>query len=432
VKKSVRPTSVAIAIAASLVLCGLSLYMHRQMVERITLISANDNERILNALIAGLREHDDFGSVIEAGGTLSERVMGVAVYMGDGSSLYSWGTAPSSFDFSTSMPVPETGDRFVFPKKKTGVLTFFVRASRMSPPLPPGKPHPDESRIRSPDSKPSFFFDVFVKGEWLYVDILHSDYWRSRRVIDSVFPLLAAFLVFLSFFIRHLVLRNILYREDIEMQKNLVVLGTAASTLAHEIKNPLLAIRLQTSIIRKTYPQQSREELDNIDAEIARLTSLAYRINDFIREPAGTLSPVALGMFAQIVALSVCGNSAQVRDDSKCALVMVDPERLRSVIENLMRNALESASDQKVPEIRVAARSGWVILEVLDRGSGLSPEAEKNLFEPFFTTKSRGTGIGLAVSKRFIQAAGGKIELEKREGGGTIARILLPVYPGGI
>ncbi|MBN2873902.1 MAG: sensor histidine kinase, partial [Spirochaetales bacterium] len=101
------------------------------------------------------------------------------------------------------------------------------------------------------------------------------------------------------------------------------------------------------------------------------------------------------------------------------------PERLRSVLENLVRNALESGDSTDVG-IQLSADESFVRIDVLDRGAGLAPEAALRAFDPFFTTKSRGTGIGLAVCKRFVTAAGGDIALEPRQGGGCVATVTLP------
>ena len=68
-------------------------------------------------------------------------------------------------------------------------------------------------------------------------------------------------------------------------------------------------------------------------------------------------------------------------------------------------------------------------MEVADRGSGLTPEARESLFRPFFTTKDRGTGLGLALAKKVADAHGGALSLEDREGGGTVARLVLPAAP---
>ena len=88
----------------------------------------------------------------------------------------------------------------------------------------------------------------------MYLEVREPEYWRSGRLEAILFPLIEAALAALILFVRMLLVRNAEYRRRIEEQRNLVVLGTAASTFAHEIKNPLFSIRLQTRILEKTYP----------------------------------------------------------------------------------------------------------------------------------------------------------------------------------
>jgi len=115
-------------------------------------------------------------------------------------------------------------------------------------------------------------------------------------------------------------------------------------------------------------------------------------------------------------------------DDSEAPglSVSVDRERFRSVVENLVRNALDSGGDPKEVRIRIRRDKNGALMEVMDRGSGLPGVDMEQLFDPFFTTKSKGFGIGLSIAKRFVESAGGSILLGNREGGGTVAEILLP------
>jgi signal transduction histidine kinase len=89
------------------------------------------------------------------------------------------------------------------------------------------------------------------------------------------------------------------------------------------------------------------------------------------------------------------------------------------VLTNLIRNAVEACGATGRVTCTVNSRRGRAIIEVSDTGSGLTPGARRHAFEPFFSTKSRGTGLGLPISRRIIEEHGGKIRLEPRHGGGT-------------
>jgi two-component system sensor histidine kinase HydH len=464
VKKGLRTTSFAVTMVAAVLLSLVTAFVYRQMRERITLLSANENERILNMLLASLRDHDDFGVAIESSSFLSARVAGVAVYFESGESLYAWGAVPATFraesvDHAQDFGAGEFGSvdrnrdaqsRFTIPDPKTRTQRFVIRSSRMAPPPHNKRQSSDAATVESEPPDPSgpsdaaarkngsFFFNTLTKGEWLYIDIRHPEYWRERTLMDILFPIVGIAMILLAFYVRSLALKNADYRERIERQKNLVVLGTAASTLAHEIKNPLLAIRLQTGILGKMYPETGNEELGIINAEIERLSALTYRINDYLREPKGSPVEIVLAEFVRDCGKSVCGRDPVSLDETGGASVYIDPDRFRSALGNLLGNALESGGDPALVEVRLSRADRFLVVDVLDRGKGISPETSRNLFEPFFTTKSRGTGIGLSISRRFIEAAGGTVDLVSRDDdgaldeggarelGGARARIRLP------
>ena len=446
-KAGMRTTSVVSMVCIFILMGAVTAFVYRQMIDRITLISANDNERILNSLLAGLRDYENFGAAIEADVALTKRVRGIAVYLADGKSLYTWGSAPAMFDVDT-IEKYRSGDseRYVIPDKKTASLKFLVRASRMSPMAPPERAKgfdpiaptgagssgeiaisAQQARVfASVQAKVAFFFDTLRKGEWVYIDIRHNDYWRQLDAMNVVFPLVWLFLMALVAYMRSLILWNVEYRERIDKQKNLVVLGTAAGTLAHEIKNPLLAIRLQTGILEKTYPDSGIRELGIINSEIDRLSALTYRINDYLREPKGFPQSVDVAEFTREIALSMCGRDPVTERDAGDMTVSIDQNRFRSVLENVIRNALESGGSEASVEINLRRGDGKVRVDVLDRGCGISPSDAARLFEPFFTTKSRGTGIGLVICQRFVHAAGGSIRLSARAGGGMVVSVELP------
>jgi two-component system sensor histidine kinase PilS (NtrC family) len=106
----------------------------------------------------------------------------------------------------------------------------------------------------------------------------------------------------------------------------------------------------------------------------------------------------------------------------------VDPNQLRQVLWNLVRNAAEASHVGRPVKVRLglAAHGRWVRLEVVDEGTGVAPQVREHLFEPFQTTKPDGTGLGLAVVHRIVEAHGGTVELLPAPGGGTVARVELP------
>ncbi|HOV37506.1 MAG TPA: HAMP domain-containing sensor histidine kinase, partial [Spirochaetales bacterium] len=234
-----------------------------------------------------------------------------------------------------------------------------------------------------------------------------------------------------------------------EKNRELVRLGEAARTLAHEIKNPLGVIRIQTGTLQKVLPAEYHKNLTVITEEVERLRLLVDRVGEFLKNPVGDPVPVAVaGIVEELIQrfpFPIVYSSALKEN----LWVKIDRHRFRTVLENLMKNAVESLTEAQVREavgqqrtdesaakddlpvcVEVSADEKLVEIRVLDRGTGLPPEAGERIYDPFFTTKPNGSGIGLAVSKRFVEAAEGSLEVKPRTGGGTEARVILPrFYP---
>jgi nitrogen-specific signal transduction histidine kinase len=124
------------------------------------------------------------------------------------------------------------------------------------------------------------------------------------------------------------------------------------------------------------------------------------------------------------------------RYDPGLPAVAGDPERLLQVFLNLVRNGIEAmrgaggALTVRTRFERVAPQCGGrpaAVVEIMDRGPGMSPEVQAQLFTPFFTTKDGGTGLGLPISLRILEEHGGAIEVQSQAGGGTTFRVLLPI-----
>ena len=263
--------------------------------------------------------------------------------------------------------------------------------------------------------------------EYILLEVDSAGYFRTdRRLLAAQIgsPLLIAAVVGGG---AVLIRNNARYRRRLDAQRQLVELGEAARTLTHEIKNPLSAIRLKTAILRRTASGAgaAAADLQAIDDEVSRLAVLADRVSDFIRDPAGNSERIDLGPFLD--ELIDRHAALEVQRPATPLFVRFDRERLRSVLDNLIRNAIESTVDSSpVQVIAEASSAREATVRILDHGAGIAADQRTQVFDPFYTTKSKGSGIGLAICRRFVAAAGGTLELRARADGGTEAVVTLP------
>lgn len=236
--------------------------------------------------------------------------------------------------------------------------------------------------------------------------------------------------------------------EALAERERLAMLGMAARTIAHEIRNPVASILVQVAMIRRALARETPAEpsmagaadaaLRAITEESERLNRMAGEVRTFLTEPRGTPECVAIGAAcAAIVARSAVHGRVSVSDQCADVRVLIDPGRLDSIVMNLLNNAAASSDHSPHADTsidvgcaRVAGRGRreWIELTVADRGAGLPPTVDHDqLFDPFFTSRETGSGVGLATVRSFVEAAGGTVRLENREGGGAIARVAFPV-----
>jgi two-component system sensor histidine kinase HydH len=264
----------------------------------------------------------------------------------------------------------------------------------------------------------------------LFLELAVEDYWSARRTFKTAGFLAPLLILLVIAFVGYLYHKNVLYRRTLASQQQLAQLGEASRTLSHEIKNPLSAIRIQTGILRKTLPDENRDDLRIIEEEVSRLTLLTDRIGDFLRDPVGQPEEIDLDSFIRGMILRyehriVYTNEAQIDIQ-----IRFDGQRLRSVMENLINNALESQThipEAPPMEIALSASRNRVEIAVLDRGEGVPADAGEKIFDPFYTNKISGSGVGLSICKRFVEAAGGSLKIQSRKDGGTRAVVVLPI-----
>jgi two-component system sensor kinase FixL len=252
---------------------------------------------------------------------------------------------------------------------------------------------------------------------------------------------------FFTGFVRDLTERQQTQQRLQDLQAELIfmsrftALGEMASTLAHELNQPLTAVTSYLNGVRRLLDGGRVEELpmvrDAVDyaAEQAlRAGQIIKRLREFVaRGESERRGENLQKLIEEASALALVGakeDGARVSFlyDPNIQSVMVDKIQIQQVILNLMRNALEAMLEVDKRELTVATRSmgqDMVEISVTDTGPGIAPEISAKLFQPFMTTKPHGMGVGLSISRTIVEAHGGKLWAEPNPGGGTIFRLTL-------
>lgn len=227
-------------------------------------------------------------------------------------------------------------------------------------------------------------------------------------------------------------------REALERRDRLAAMGELASTVAHEIRNPLNAIAMSAQRLEKEDFDEAGADAERralvgvIRREADRINGRVQQFVTFARPPALRLTPVALGPWLERLAEALAPMAAMKSiefhvDVARAGDAAIDGDQLRQAVDNLLRNAIEATPEGGRVELSAATSRGGHRILVRDSGAGIEPDALPRIFDLYFTTKREGTGVGLAVSQQIVTAHGGRIEVDSTPGDGAAFTIVLPV-----
>jgi two-component system sensor histidine kinase HydH len=224
-------------------------------------------------------------------------------------------------------------------------------------------------------------------------------------------------------------------QRDMLRAEQLAAVGQLAASVAHEVRNPLTAVKMLVEVALR--PRQPRpltdDDLHVMHREIARLEKTVQNFLDFARLPAPRRSDWDLcDVIARAVEL-VQARARQQRVDiavdcpAAPVTAAVDRDQLHTVFVNLFLNALDAMPQGGTLRVAVGRQEEAVEVQVCDTGPGIAPEMRERLFTPFASSKPTGTGLGLSLSRRIVEEHGGSLRASNRAEGGACFTIVLPL-----
>ena len=269
---------------------------------------------------------------------------------------------------------------------------------------------------------------------------------RLRFLVLGLVALLFAFaaaLAGLSYrdLIAPLRIKLVQSQAEAERNEKLAALGVLAAGVAHEIRNPLTAIKTTLFAQQQKLPPDSPAlgQGQALEREVSRLERIVNEFLQFARppepQPATIRASLPLAEVKALLGPELAKTRIRLESEELAPMqIYADPAQLQQALINLVQNAADSiGSDGRIvlrarpDRKRIAEKETAVaVLEVADTGKGIPPEVEKRLFDPFFTTKAGGTGLGLSIAARVVQMNGGVLQYQTQVNRGSTFGIVFP------
>jgi PAS domain S-box-containing protein len=235
------------------------------------------------------------------------------------------------------------------------------------------------------------------------------------------------------------ILHDLSRRTELEEQLReataMARLGEMAAVIAHEVKNPLAAVRGAIQVIGSRLPAQTTDAavVKEIIARIDGLNDLIQDLLVFARPPAPKPARLDLRMLIESVVTLLKRDPAfadlDVPVNGSVPDTLGDSNLLTIVMQNLLMNAAQAQHGRGTIHVTLEANDGWNQVEIADSGPGIPEQIRSALFRPFKTTKARGTGLGMATAKRLIESQNGQIAVACPPSGGTVVTLTIPAAP---
>ena len=221
-------------------------------------------------------------------------------------------------------------------------------------------------------------------------------------------------------------------QQELIRTEKLALLGQVSGGIAHEIRNPLNAVKTSVYYLQNAKnptPEKNSEHLDRIDRQVTLINNVITALTDVARMPEPNAGVCNVGEILISAAHSVSippGIELSYEIDPLIPEIRVDANQISIVLRNLVRNARDAMPTGGTMRLAATSDHQHVRMSVSDTGGGIDPEHLSKILEPLYTTKARGMGLGLAISKAIVEKNSGKLEFHSTLGQGSTFTVLLP------
>ena len=228
--------------------------------------------------------------------------------------------------------------------------------------------------------------------------------------------------------------RELMQQQRLREAENLAAMGRALSSVAHDMKTPLIAIGGFTLWVKRHIESNNpcHEKLDIVVKETTRLENMVKDMLDFAKPLELHLADESIDRLIQesLAVVETVAQARQVRIQSqflgKIAPVPLDGMRIKQVLINLVVNAVQASPEAETVMVACHQEQSRIVIDVRDLGSGIAKDRRELVFSPFFTTKKEGTGLGLPIVKKIAEAHDGSLEILDNPDRGVTFRLILP------
>jgi signal transduction histidine kinase len=230
--------------------------------------------------------------------------------------------------------------------------------------------------------------------------------------------------------------QNLMLERKVAEGERMAALGQMAATVAHEVKNPLSAIKSIAQVMREdeSVSQEYARDLDLIVGETDRLSNSVSQLLNFARTSPVVEAPISAGLLVRQLAdvyrreLSLRGIGLDMHADTSGVINGYNASRIRDALSNLLMNAIQATPRGGQIELSLTSSVDCLVFAVEDSGPGIPHHLKEHVWEPFFTTRQRGTGLGLAiVRKRMEEIGGAAAAMQGNQFGGSRFELRVPV-----